>query len=149
MLSPLYMWMHSHGNMFSDICISKETFGSSGECVGWSVLHCTGTCLLQSSWMRMCFAMSSVENELPFLFMVCLLSLSHFAGRGDGACIDHSIAVIVPQGLKVTVSFRSAQERSRHPDCFYIVTQSWWCLIEKSAFLLCGVDIVSPRNVKR
>lgn len=61
------------------------------------------------------------KNELPFLFVVCLLSASPFAERGDEACIDHSVSVI-PQLCKVTVSPWSAQERSRHAGCFYTVT---------------------------
>lgn len=40
------------------------------------------------------------KNELPFIFIVCVLSLSWFAERGDGACIDHNIAVIVTPGAQ-------------------------------------------------
>lgn len=121
MLSLLYMWTHSCG-----ICSLRFVFQKKPLIPRVTVqdrVSCTALELFCRAHGWECALLWVVwKNELPLLFMVCLLRLFHFAERGDEACIDQSIAAIptpVSQGHCVP---RSAQERSGHAGCFCTFT---------------------------
>lgn len=87
------------------------------------------------------------KTELSFIFIVCLLGLSSFAERGDGACIGHSVAgTLYPglQGHSVLPKCAGKKQPSRLSlHCCYSRG-----MIDKCLFLLGGIDIVSQKDVE-
>lgn len=89
------------------------------------------------------------KNEISFIFIVCLLGLSCFAERGDGACIDHSIAVTLPRFAgSLCPSKVFWREVAIQAASTLFLLQTWSGLIDKCLLLLGGLDIVFQRDVK-